>query len=40
MPDSADTALPDLEVISSPQAENSVNRKRTVEYAVRTFAEQ
>lgn len=39
MPDSADTAHPDLEVISSLQAENSVS-ERTVEYTVRTFAEQ
>jgi len=38
MPDSADATPPDLEMVSSPQAEGSVNRKRKIDYTVRTFA--
>jgi hypothetical protein len=38
MPDSADTKPPNLEKVSSPQPEGSVNRKRKIDYTVRTFA--
>jgi hypothetical protein len=38
MPDPDDTTPHDLEVVSSLQAEGSVNSKRNIDYTVRTFA--